>query len=115
VNEGLYLPDNVQELGEQVDGFLYSALQSTRDYSWIVHFDTRLPNGEDGGENEIVASSLFDTGALGANYVSKRMFKKLKDQIDDTDVIQKKTKVGLAGTATADSDTVVVLTLEFQG
>ena len=115
MNEGLYLPDNVQELGEQVDGFLYSALQSTRDYSWIVHFDTRLPNGEDGGENEIVASSLFDTGALGANYVSKRMFKKLKDQIDDTDVIQKKTKVGLAGTATADSDTVVVLTLEFQG
>ena len=88
MNEGSFEPDNVQELGEQVDGFLSSALQSTRDYSWIVHFDARLPNGEDGGENEIVASSLFDTGALGANYVSKRMFEKLKDQIDKTDVVQ---------------------------
>ena len=82
MDDGTYVPEDCAEFGEWVDSQLYSVLQSTREYSWMVHFDTRITFDEFGGndEDEIV-SSLFDTGALCANYVSRSIYEKVKKNL----------------------------------
>ena len=90
----------------------YSPLESTR--GW--YFDTRIKFDVFGGndEDEIV-SSLFDTGALCANYVSRSIYEKFKKYLKRENIIVRRTRIGLAGAATTTSDPVVILDLEFQG
>ena len=97
---------------------IYSVLQRARDYAWMVHFDSRVLYGytseEQDEENSLVVSCLFDTGALSANFISKKVFEKLQPYIKERDIIYKPSRVGLAGTSTVMSDRAVRLAVEFQ-
>lgn len=116
MDDGTCVPEDCAEFGEWVDSQLYSVLQSTREYSWMVHFDTRITFDEFGGnDDDEVVSSLFDTGALCANYVSRSIYEKVKKNLKRENIIMRKTRIGLAGAATTTSNTVVILDLEFQG
>jgi hypothetical protein len=59
---------------------------------------------------------LFDTGALSANYVSKRWFDEVRSKIDEIDIFEQKTRVRMADSVTVqDKDTTVRLTLVLTG
>ena len=52
MDDGTCVPEDCAEFGEWVDSQLYSVLQSTREYSWMVHFDTRITFDEFGGNDD---------------------------------------------------------------
>ena len=92
-------------------------------YHTAVHFDTRLVTRRHVDpimnmiENEIpVASVLFDTGALCANYISSSLFRELQPRIPERNIVKEKTTVGLADNKTViNSDTRVQLELDIVG
>ena len=109
------VPENVDELNVLVDQLVYHVLQKSRDYSWMVHFDSRVViDSRLDQESEIVVSVLFDSGALGANYISKEKFEEIREYIPEKDVLEKPTRVGLAGHTSVDCNFVVRLGMEFQ-
>ena len=105
----------MDELNVLVDQLVYYVLQKSRDYSWMVHFDSRVViDSRLDQESEIVISTLFDSGALGANYISKEKIEEIREYIPEKDVLERPTRVGLAGHTSVDCNFVVKLGIEFQ-
>jgi hypothetical protein len=66
----------------------------------MVLFDAKMQCRLEGEQEETVARVLFDTGALSANYVSKRWFDEVKSKIDEIDIFRQKTRVRMADSVT---------------
>ena len=78
----------------------------------MVLFDARLQSRLEYEQEQTVARVLFDTGALSANYVSKRWFNEVKSKIDDINIFRQRTRVRMADSVTVqDTDTAVRMTL----
>jgi hypothetical protein len=99
-----------------IDGALCTLSSIPRGWSDMVLFDAKLQCRLEGEQEETVARVLFDTGALSANYVSKRWFDEVKSKIDEIDIFRQKTRVRMADSVTVqDPDTAVRLTLVLTG
>ena len=93
-------------------GDLVRNFQATPD---MVHFNGQLLSSN--FDNNVVMSDkirvLFDTGALCANYISKRIFKKIREQLENKRIIKKNLKIGLADNKTRlESDTTIQLDMK---
>ena len=93
-------------------GDLVRKFQATPD---MVHFNGQLLSSN--FDNNVVMSDkirvLFDTGALCANYISKRIFTKIREQLENKRIIKKNLKIGLADNKTRlESDTTIQLDMK---
>ena len=82
-----------------------------------AHFDGRFIALKGPANAEVVASVLFDTGALCANYMSEFKFNELRENnyFTDDDIIWKRTNIGLADNATTVySDKMLEQPMQFQ-
>ena len=66
-------------------------------------------------EIKVVVSALFDTGAISANYISMKIFEKIRCNIGSSNIIKKRMRVGLADDHTViETEEVVKLHITFK-
>ena len=115
--------DDVFDYGELLhclaEGALGTATDNPKRFSHVVLFDTMLDGVcrlDEEQEKEKVYSTLFDSGALSANYMSRRMFERLKCLLPRETMKKRRHHIRLADAVTEHvSDDVVELTLKFIG
>ena len=101
--------DNLHAL---VEAALYTVKQRPRQCSDAAFFVSYVKGTSRLDKSEVV-STLFDTGALCANYISRDKFEDLREYIHERDIHKRLSRVGMADDVTTQiSDTVVTLTLE---
>ena len=104
--------DNLHAL---VEAALYTVKQRPRQCSDAAFFVSYVKGTSRLDKSEVV-STLFDTGALCANYISRDKFEELREYIHERDIHKRLSRVGMADDVTTQiSDTVVTLTLEIEG
>ena len=86
----------------------------------MAHFGGTIYGHQDNGNARMdvrtIVKVLADTGALCANYISKKQFEKIKKTLNNTKIFKKTTRVGLADDKTVvTSDTAVELSLRLYG
>jgi hypothetical protein len=82
-----------------IEGALCTLSAIPRGWSDMVLFSAMVLSRLDDSKTK-VDRVLFDTGALSANYVSRRCYEKLKSKIEERDIFQQKTRVRMADTVT---------------
>ena len=95
---------------------LCNAARSRRMQSTAVHFEAAIMYDNEISDSQHYdipcVSVLMDTGALCANYVSINIFEEIKHNLAIGDVLQVKTRIGLADNATIlQSDKTINLNL----
>ena len=99
---------------------LHHAVGDTVALQSMVHFGGTIYGHQNNGNARMdvrtIVKVLADTGALCANYISKKQFEKIKKTLNNTKIFKKTTRVGLADDKTVvTSDTAVELSLRLYG